>query len=114
MNPLPLGDSLTTSSLRSTSINQIKIKCLQINKPIASDSTTDILALFQCEPAFSSMAMKPNNLVALLVVAILLAIGIALAVINQRSENDVPKRSSGSVTPANPAMKINDNGARFS
>lgn len=30
--------------------------------------------------------MKPNNLIALLIVAILLAIGIALAVIHQRSE----------------------------
>lgn len=60
------------------------------------------------------MAMKPNNLVALLVVAILLAIGIALAIINKRSENDVPKQSSESVTPANPAVTINDKESRFS
>ena len=43
------------------------------------------------------MPMKPNNLVALLVVVLLLAIGIALAVINSRSESETPKQATGKV-----------------
>lgn len=40
------------------------------------------------------MFMKPNNLVALLVVVILLTIGIALAVINSRSEGKTSKQAA--------------------
>jgi hypothetical protein len=46
--------------------------------------------------------MKPNNLIALLIVAILLAVGIALAVINERSENANQSKATentSSVTP---------------
>ena len=46
--------------------------------------------------------MKPNNLVALLIVVLLLAVGIALAVINQRSESagkSGATEKTSSVTP---------------
>jgi len=55
--------------------------------------------------------MKPNNLVALLVVAILLATGIALAVINKRSVNEAPQPGSKKITYSTPASKPFEKGA---
>ena len=76
-----------------------------LNKPIAYSSTTDILASLSLAQVSTSMSLKPNNLIALLVAAILLAIGIALAALHQREENRTPKPETDSSSLLRPVIE---------
>ena len=101
--------------MQITSISQVLnlLRSTSSNKPIASDSAADILASFQFQPVFISMSMKPNNIIALLVAAILLAIGIALAVINNHAASEEPKPASEEITFANPVLNSIEKGASY-